>query len=70
MYPRIVPLPNVTITELGITELLYYGLLLLNTPHSEPSLSFPLLYLIQVFDDESVQNWIGRICNEKIDGTR
>ena len=34
MYPRIVPLPNVTITELSITKLLYYGLLLPNTPHS------------------------------------
>ena len=33
-HPRIVPIPNVTITELGITELFYYGLLLPNVTHS------------------------------------
>ena len=33
-HPRIVPLPNATITELGITELFYYGLLLPNVAHS------------------------------------
>ena len=33
-HPRIVPIPNVTITELGITELFYYGLLLPNVEHS------------------------------------
>ena len=34
-YTRIVPIPNVTITELGITELFYYGLLLPNVAHSQ-----------------------------------
>ena len=33
-HPRKVPLPNATITELGITELFYYGLLLPNVAHS------------------------------------
>ena len=34
-HPRIVPIPNATITELRITELFYYGLLLPNVAHSE-----------------------------------
>ena len=33
-HPRIVPIPNATITELGIIELFYYGLLLPNVAHS------------------------------------
>ena len=33
-HPRIVPIPNATITELRITELFYYGLLLPNVAHS------------------------------------
>ena len=33
-HPRIVPLPNATITELGITELFYYDLLLPIVAHS------------------------------------
>ena len=33
-HPRIVPLRNATITELDITELFYYGLLLPNVAHS------------------------------------
>ena len=34
-HPRIVPIPNATITELRITELFYYGLLLPNVAHSK-----------------------------------
>ena len=34
-YHRIVPSLNVAITELVITELFYYGLLLPNVAHSE-----------------------------------
>ena len=34
-HPRIVPIPNATITELRITELFNYGLLLPNVAHSE-----------------------------------
>ena len=33
-HPRIVPIPNASITELRITELFYYGLLLPNVAHS------------------------------------
>ena len=33
-HPRIVPIPNATITELRITELFYCGLLLPNVAHS------------------------------------
>ena len=33
-HPRIVPIPNALITELRITELFYYGLLLPNVAHS------------------------------------
>ena len=33
-HPRIVPIPNATITELRITELFNYGLLLPNVAHS------------------------------------
>ena len=36
-HPRIVPIPNATITELRITELFYYGLLLPNVAHSKSS---------------------------------
>ena len=43
-HPRIVPIPNATITELRITELFYYGLLLPNVAHSgQPELS---IYII------------------------
>ena len=34
-HHRIVPLPNATITELGITELFYYGLLSPNSTITE-----------------------------------
>ena len=34
-HPRIVSLPNATITELGITELFYYGLLSPNSTITE-----------------------------------
>ena len=33
-HPRIVPIPNALITELRITEMFYYGLLLPNVAHS------------------------------------
>ena len=39
-HPRIVPIPNATITELRITELFYYGLLLPNVAHSSNIRSF------------------------------
>ena len=48
-HPRIVPIPNATITELRITELFYYGLLLPNVAHSN--------FEIQAGEDVDVSPW-------------
>ena len=45
--PRIEPLPNATITELGITELFYHGLLLPNVAHSFETICTPKIFKIE-----------------------